>query len=124
MEAPHPLFPNADPMYRTVRGSLGPEVNQPAAQPYDDHWNKPPPLEAQQSPFHQEQLPQNLYMASTLLMGPSRRQLDDPGHMGPMHDDGQIDEDDTSLGGVIVSPRNADRRRQALAQCTHLILPT
>jgi hypothetical protein len=29
---------------------------------------------------------------------------------------GRKDDDDDSLGGMIVSPRNADRRRQALAQ--------
>ena len=31
-------------------------------------------------------------------------------------DGGLYDDDDASLGGMIVSPRNADRRRQALAQ--------
>jgi hypothetical protein len=36
--------------------------------------------------------------------------------MGPLDDDGRYDDDDASLGGMIVSPRNADRRRQALSQ--------
>jgi hypothetical protein len=36
--------------------------------------------------------------------------------MGPTETDVRDDEDAASLGGVIVSPRNADRRRQALAQ--------
>ena len=36
--------------------------------------------------------------------------------MGPPDDDVRYDEDDESLGGGIVSPRNADQRRKALAQ--------
>ncbi len=36
--------------------------------------------------------------------------------MGPTETDVRDDEDAASLGGVIVSPRNADRRHQALAQ--------
>jgi hypothetical protein len=41
-----------------------------------------------------------------------RQTLDDYGR----EDGGRHDDDDDSLGGMIVSPRNADRRRQALAQ--------
>ena len=36
--------------------------------------------------------------------------------MGPLDDDGRYDDDDASLGGMIVSPWNADCRHQALAQ--------
>ena len=42
--------------------------------------------------------------------------MDDSRGAGPLDNDGQYDDDDTSLGGMIVSPRNADRRRQVLAQ--------
>ena len=107
MDVPHPLFP---------RGSIGQAVCQPTAQQYGDHGGRPPPLQAQRSPFRQDQLPQNPYTASTPRMGPSRHQFEDPGRTGPVQDDGMDDEDDMSLGGIIVSPQNADRRRQALAQ--------
>ena len=116
--APHPLFPHADPIYRTARGPPGTDDT-----PSDDplaaaHGTRPPPVDTQRSPFRQDQPPRNHYMAnpsaSTIRLG-TRTQLDATRRSGYMGPAGPADDDDESLGGVIVSPRNADRRRQALA---------
>ena len=50
--------------------------------------------------------------APTPSFGNMRHHMDD----SRRNDNGQYDDNDASLGGMIVSPWNADRHRQALAQ--------
>jgi len=51
--------------------------------------------------------------------------MDDSLRMDPLDDDGHYDDDDASLGlgGVLVSPRNADRRWQAQKGSARVMLP-
>ena len=68
------------------------------------------------SPVRQVQPPRNPYTASTPRMGPNRPQFDDPTGTGMGQASENDKEEEMMLGGVIISPRNADRRCQALAQ--------
>jgi hypothetical protein len=129
----HPLFPNADPAYRTPREPQVTERAQatthqdefysshaaeegstggipPPRQAAQGSW--PPNLESRRSPFRQVPPPRNLYQAASNAppprIGTVRQHMDDSRRTGPLDNDGQYDDDDASLGGMIVSPRNAD----------------
>jgi hypothetical protein len=129
MDDVHPLFPDADPAYRTPRA---PQVTERAHIAFDSSHaedgdctggippprqappgTRPPTLDSRRAPFHPVPPPWTLYQAAS--NAPTMRQDDSRG-VSPLDDDGQYNHDDASLGGMIVSPRNADRRRQALAQ--------
>ena len=137
----HPLFPNVDPAYRTTHVPQVPEMVQANTQQnvvdsshvvveectggtsptrQETQWSRPPHLESWRSPFWQDQPPRHPYQtnsnAPSQHTGNIRQHLDESRHMGPPDDNVRYDEDDTSLGGIIVSPWNADRRHQALAQ--------
>ena len=137
----HPLFPNVDPAYRTTRVPQVPAMVRANTQQnvvdgshvvveespggtspprQETQWSRPPHLESRHSPFQQNQPPRNLYQANsnapTQRTGNIKQHLDESRRMGPPDGDVQYDEDDTSLGGIIASPPNADRPRQALAQ--------
>jgi hypothetical protein len=137
----HPLFPHADPAYRTPRqpqmterarvsthqvefdgsrdeagDSTGPiPPPRQAAQ-----GSRPPDLDSRRAPFWPVPPPRTSYQAGSYVptprIGNMRQHMEDSRGVGPLDDDGQYDDDDASLGGIIISPRNADRRRQALAQ--------
>jgi hypothetical protein len=131
MDDVHPLFPNADPAYRTPRA---PQVTERAHVEFDSSHaedgdctggippprqappgTRPPNLDSRRAPFHPVPPPRTLYQAAS--NAPTmRHHMDDSRGMGPLDDDGQYNDDDASLGGMIVSPRNADRHWQALAQ--------
>ena len=95
-----PLFPNADPYYSQPR-----ETAASRRVPQGDY----PRMNADRSPFRENGRP---------VAGRSSFHDGNPHHDRHPPPDDHIrlhEEDDDSLGGMIVSPRNADRRRQALA---------
>ena len=130
----HPLFPHADPAYRLPR-----ETQVPAGR----HTNRPqddlarsqeadgdsvggstPPRPGAQS-FRSESHRQSLRPVPPIQTSHRATSNAPPPHIGTMRqtldeygreEGGRHDDDEDSLGGMIVSPRNADRRRQALAQ--------
>jgi hypothetical protein len=131
----HPLFPNADLAYRTPREPQVPE--RAHATTHQDEFDnsqaeeegstdgilpprqaaqgsRPPNLESRRLPFRQVPPPRNSYQATSNAppprIGNDRRHMDDSRRTGPLDNDGQYDDNDASLGGMIVSPRNADRR--------------
>jgi hypothetical protein len=59
------------------------------------------PLDKGKSPFKNDTMPRNPYSSQN-------------GYGGYSSHRAKEDEEDESLGGEIISPRNADRRRQAL----------
>jgi hypothetical protein len=108
----HPLFPNADPAYRTTRVPQRPEVvhdttphnvadnshvvvddspdgTSPPKQ--NNQWSWPPPMESRRSPFQQDQFPRNPYQAHpyvpTQRNGTIRQHLDESRRMGPTETD-------------------------------------
>jgi hypothetical protein len=96
----NPLFPNADPYYSQPR-----ETAASRRVPQGDY----PCMNADRSPFRENGRP---------VAGRSSFHNGNPHHDRHPPPDEHIrlhEEDDDSLGGMIVSPRNADRRRQALA---------
>ena len=132
----HPLFPNADPVHRTPRAPQATErahatthqveFDNSHAEDGDSTGGIPPPRQAAQgsrppnldsrhAPFHPVPPPRPSYRAAS--NAPTiRHHMDDSHGVGSVDGDGQYNDDDASLGGMIVSPRNTDRRRQALAQ--------
>ena len=77
-----------------------------------------PSLDAGRSPFRYSTFPRNPYSAhQSAATGHNEDRVEDirvEGNVGNVRD-GEYEEDE-SLGGEIISPRNADRRRQALAE--------
>jgi hypothetical protein len=129
----HPLFPNVDPAYRTtcvphvpamvqatthqnvvnsshVGGEESPDGISPPRQA--TKWFRLPNLESRRSPFPQDRPPWNSYQANSNAPSPRtgnvRQHLDESCRMGPPDDDVQYDDNNTSLGGITVSPWNAD----------------
>ncbi len=76
------------------------------------------PLDKGHSPFRNTSMPWHPYSSQSFAM--PRTQVDEPARDVRQGSDGHgrnlavEDEEDESLGGEIISPRNADRRRQAL----------
>ena len=95
----NPLFPNADPYYSQPRGTASSRRVQPDGYPR---------MNVDRSPFRKIGRPDAGRSASRNGNPPHER------HLPPAEDIRLQEEDDDSLGGMIVSPRNADRRRQAL----------
>ena len=131
MDDVHPLFPNADPTYRTPRA---PQVPERAPVAFDSSHDadgtcpggippprqappgpRPPNLDSRHAPFHPVPPPRPSYRAASNAP-PIRHHMDDSHGVGSVDGDGPYHDDDASLGGMIISPRNTDRRRQALAQ--------
>ena len=130
----HPLFPHADPAYRLPRETQVP-AGQHATRPQDGFdrsqeadgdsvGGSTPPRPAAQS-FRSDSRHQSLRPVPPLQTSHRAPSNAPPPHIGTMRqtldeygreDGGRHDDDEDSLGGMIVSPRNADRRRQALAQ--------
>jgi len=140
MDDVHPLFPDADPTYRAPQVPENAhatthrvEFDSSHAADGDHPGGIPPPRQAAQgsrpsnldsarAPFWQVPPTRYSYPAPSNAplphIGNMRQHMDDSLRMDPLDDDGHYDDDDASLGlgGMIVSPRNADRRWQALAQ--------
>jgi len=130
----HPLFPHADPAYRLPRETQVP-AGQHATRPQhgfdrshdadgDSVGGSTPARPAAQS-FRSDSRRQSLWPVPPLQTSHRATSNAPPPHIGTMRqtldeygceDGGRHDDDGDSLGGMIVSPRNADRRRQALAQ--------
>jgi hypothetical protein len=130
----HPLFPDADPAYRIPRETQVPARHH-ATRPQDGFacsqeddgdsvGGSTPPRQAAQG-VRSDSRCQSLRPVPPLQTSHRATSNAPPPHIGTMRqmlddysreDGGRHDDDDDSLGGMIVSPRNADRRRQALAQ--------
>lgn len=81
----------------------------------------PPGMDPEQLPFWQDTLPRNPYLPhpyapQTQHTGSLRELVDRTCPAPPDDGDWRLNDDDTTLGGVIVSPHNADRRRDVMAQ--------
>ena len=130
----HPLFPDADPEYRRPRETqvpaglhtTRPQDGYDCAQAADEEsvGGSTPPRQAAQG-FRSESRRPTLRPVPPLQTSHRATPNAPPHHNGTMRhalddysreDGGRNDDDEDSLGGMIVSPRNADRRRQALAQ--------
>ena len=134
VEDVHPLFPDADPEYRrpretqvpagfhTTRPQVG--YDRVEADDEDSVGGSTPPRQAAQG-FRSDSRRPTLRPVPPLQTSHRATSNAPPHHIGTMRqplddysreDGGRDDDDEDSLGGMIVSPRNADRRRQALAQ--------
>ncbi len=128
----HPLFPDADPAYRIPRGTRVPASTRPqdvfAHSQEDDGVSvgggSTPPRQAAQG-FRSDSHRPSMRPLPPLQTSHRETSNAPPPPVGTMRqtldgysreDGGRHNDDDDSLGGMIVSPRNADRRRQALAQ--------
>jgi hypothetical protein len=134
MDDVHLLFPDADPAYRTPWVPQVPERARAIPQQdevdssHDDNrgsvGGSTPPrqtapgscLDSRRTSFWPVPPLQTSYWANSnappLSFGNIRYHMDD----SRRNNNGQYDDNDASLGGMIVSPWNADRRRQGLAQ--------
>jgi hypothetical protein len=126
LEDVHPLFPDADPAYRLPRETQVPAGHYDRAQETngDSVGGSTPPRQAAQG-FRSDSRRQSFRPVPPLQTSHRATSNAPPPHIGTMRqplddynreDGGRNDDDDDSLGGMIVSPRNADCRRQALAQ--------
>jgi hypothetical protein len=118
MDDVHPLFPNVDPAYRTPRA---PQVTERAHVEFDSSHAedgdctggippprqappgpRPPNLDSRCAPFHPVPPPRTSYQAAS--NAPTIwHHMDDSHGVGPLDNDGQYNDDDASLGGMIVS---------------------
>jgi len=115
--ARHPLFPEVDTATMHVHRGIDDDGGGiPLSR--DTMGSSHPTLDAERPPFRQARMPTNPYPPHPYARAQSLgQQLHNSRRSDNATDVRRHDDDEEeSMGGIIVSPRNADRRRDALAQ--------